>query len=63
MFFCEILALCVSWITYDHLYLIDIKYIERERIEQSRKKVFIKESMSKYTKNVVFIYFASLIIK
>ena len=39
-------------------------YRERiERIEQSRKKVFIKDSMSKRTKNVIFIYFAFLIIK
>ena len=41
---------------------------EREnRVEQSRvgsrKKDFVKDSMLKRTKNVVFIYFASLIIK
>ena len=40
---------------------------ERERVREnrvgSRKKVFVKDRMLKRTKNVVFIYFTSLIIK
>ena len=39
---------------YIYIYILHIYY---------RKKVFVKDSMSKRTKNVVFIYFASLIIK
>ena len=41
---------------YIHMYIYIERERGRERIEYSRKKFFVKDSMSKRTKNVVFIY-------
>ena len=55
------------WVELIYIYIYRERERAGERIEQSRvgsmKKVFVKNSMSKRTKSVVFIYFASFIIK